>query len=566
MDVHSFNGIQVQGGSKNEQKINRKQLFQVSLAVFINLLAIHIYNWAEQLWLQNKIFSPWLGTPAEYAIVTGFILMAVSIYNSWKKFIFPWGLITCAYLVIATYYHFYGEVLHIGSFKLLSAVWKFKRTAVISMSILTFIGWASYSMLREAKNINTFFLIAGATCLLSGSLITLHIYRGNPACTYCEIIHNGRLSALLRHTSWYINEIRFLDPEQINNISCSTYLEKLDSLFPRPDQTRDFPDMYFILLESFVNPSWFEITRVSCMQPLQTFCSWDTIISPVYGGLSPQTLFEAISGIPARALFSPVEFIVMNSLPTLSLACRLKTLGYTTIIIDAARADFFNLDTAYRSLCFDSVIFLTDFNDVIKSGTIPDDSVYESTKTIISSVPSPKLVVILTIFGHYPANLNELPPADSTDSLLLNSVNIHFADHCNTVEMFANWFKRRIISLKRFNDWIQANSKNYILWAFSDHLYVLNGSVKDMYTQPSLKHVPSLLLINGKSVEFPQILPVWKAIHWIYSRAFYTKPEQHIKFASSLSTYRYAIIFSRHNKCTPDSLTMVTDATSWDET
>ncbi|NPA35120.1 MAG: LTA synthase family protein [Chlorobi bacterium] len=312
-----------------------------------------------------------------------------------------------------------------------------------------------------------------------------------------EVWTNGRLIAS------YTNSLR--------EIKATQDLEKFEYTLSEPPHRVLFPDtlqhrpnIYFILLESFLDLSRMkDVTtspypihpRLLKFLPDSTF---SLTKSPVIGGFTSQATFEMITGTPGLREFAPVEFLVFGNHPTYSLLRRFKEQGYSTWAFTATSKIYYNTPTAYKNLGFDSAIFLgalTTFQEKYENSYIPDEAVYSYFIKNFDIIPKPHFVYIVTMYGHWPWYM----PTDSDT--------ISVSPRKDPLPALANVMFRKQKLLSWLIDTILKMDSNALIVAFSDHNppFIFTHEPKWKYDAPSTYHVPILVIYKGKSISLPVV-------------------------------------------------------------
>lgn len=183
------------------------------------------------------------------------------------------------------------------------------------------------------------------------------------------------------------------------------HYQTTQSLLGSADQS-DRPNVYVIVLESFYDFSnsnfpasalpWYDRYK----QEVQPFVS--SASSSVSGGMSVNTQFEVLCGVPSQRVVELLDFYMLKKIQDPD--CLLDVvdgLGYQRAAINAGSPHYFYAGQAYDSLNFDSVEFLDphqeefDFTDVAS-----DEELFE--KLVSHDKAKPTLMYGLGLYGHYP--------------------------------------------------------------------------------------------------------------------------------------------------------------------
>ncbi len=313
-----------------------------------------------------------------------------------------------------------------------------------------------------------------------------------------ETEYNGRFRAFLVH-DWR---------HRLSGRRLRSYQYPFDRppdamLFPCTPKER--PNIYCIQLESFVDPRFWDgyrFSRSPIHPALRRHLQADTlcaVISPEYGGYSCQTTFEMLTGTPALQRISAVEFVTLDGYPTYSLPRHLEKFGYHTAFFSADRSFYYNSRMAYRSLGFDTLVYLLEIPKYYKmfrlSGkTAPDDSLYAFVLRHLDRIPKPHFVYMVTMYGHWPPRMNAAMGPDS----------VEVSPEQDIIRLYANYMYYRTRALGRFIDAILQRDSNAVVLAFADHLPPHSATHVQGYRYDRF-HVPAFLLYKGRSVDISEL-------------------------------------------------------------
>jgi phosphoglycerol transferase MdoB-like AlkP superfamily enzyme len=273
---------------------------------------------------------------------------------------------------------------------------------------------------------------------------------------------------------------------------------------------RDKRNLHILVLESFLDPRLVKGIRIQGTVISPSFAKilkesgsdeFDRVQTPIYGGSTPQTEFEILTGLPALSLAESVEFNAMEGHAISSLCAKLKTEGYRCIATIATPPQFFNSILAYKSLGFDELHFL-DGKSYLKE--VPGDPwifdgdllaqnlVYIESKFL--SRKQPILNYVLGSFGHLPfaRNLKKRPDLCTLGEGSPKSPELH---------RILNQFPYRTEALATFIGTLRSKDPQALLYLTSDHLPPIFG--KGLSYRLEDKTNASLFLDRGKRVPLP---------------------------------------------------------------
>lgn len=303
-----------------------------------------------------------------------------------------------------------------------------------------------------------------------------------------NVIKNGRIGSFIYYNNKRKNIINSLQQHPPLSISQLFYKEK----------PKRCPNIHIVLLESFLDPRKIQglvFNRSPLSERLFPFLlqqrDFSIIEAPVYGGGSPQTKFEILTGIPALALIDSIEYNLFEGNRTSSFVNALREQGYYTIASNGAKSGFYNSKLAYTGIGFDTLYYLDQ--NIYYQKSQNDDYLFDGDffkanitflKTLFSKKkPSgPILNYIVGMYGHLPFERNQKARPDiittnSSNSLLTN---------------LANQFYYRTEALALFLEELQKIDPNAIVFIASDHLPpILNR--KTTYTLDKKMNIALLL-------------------------------------------------------------------------
>jgi phosphoglycerol transferase MdoB-like AlkP superfamily enzyme len=227
----------------------------------------------------------------------------------------------------------------------------------------------------------------------------------------------------------------------------------------------------------------------------------DRVKTPIYGGSTPQTEFEVLTGLPALALAGSVEFNLMEGAPIASLCAALKAQGYRCVATIATPPQFFNSVLAYKSLGFDVVHFLDGKSYLQQIPGDPwmfDGDLLAQNLAYIEShfltKGQPVFNYLLGSFGHLPfqRNLKKRPDLCSLEEASPKSPKLL---------RILNQFRYRTEALANFLKAIRTKDPQSLFYLSSDHLPPIFGRGL-VYSLDDKVNV-SLFFDRGRRVPLP---------------------------------------------------------------
>lgn len=345
--------------------------------------------------------------------------------------------------------------------------WKRNLVAVLLIIACTF---GSGTLLVKIGSLSTFF----------GNLAYAYEDYGVP---YCFI--NTWLNTGIHKPSGYSeNTVKALfDEDQYNENGTMTLVQK--------DEDEDLPNILFLQLESFVDPSLFNnITLTKDAVPffrhlVETYSSGNLQV-PACGAGTANTEFEVMTGISVK-FFGPGEYpfkSILKNQTAESIAFDLKSLGYSTHAIHNHRALFYNRNKVFANIGYDTFTSLEYMSDVAKTpkNWAKDQILIKQIKDALNSTKEKDYIYTISVQGHgkYP-----------TEQLLSNP-KIEVTDAPNEemrakYEYYVNQIYEMDRFLKNLTEALTKYDEDVVLVLYGDHIPALDVteesySAKNLYT------------------------------------------------------------------------------------
>ncbi len=256
-------------------------------------------------------------------------------------------------------------------------------------------------------------------------------------------------------------------------------------------------NVYVILLESFIDVrdlNGITLNKNPIYPSFARFLPEDTFYyakSSYIGWGTAQTTFEVFTGVPAFHKYSDVEFAMFNAHPVPSLLQWLKQHGYSTAAFVAAGNDYYNMVNAYKSLGFDTTIFLKELPEYRDLLRVMDSTLYKfGLEYAMSNLKKPFLVYFVTMYEHWPWHEN--PPAGDTI--------ITVKPHIPEVEFIANATFWRTRDLYNLISSILKMDSSAIIVLYGDHTPPKVDWEGITYRKPH-DAVPFVIITAGKTIK-----------------------------------------------------------------
>ena len=180
-------------------------------------------------------------------------------------------------------------------------------------------------------------------------------------------------------------------------------------LLENKDVDEEYPNILFLQLESFIDPSTVEYLKLSgdtCpnFRALAEQYSSGELTVPACGAGTANVEFEVLTGLSVK-FFGPGEYpykAVLKDKPAESLAFDLKSLGYSTHAIHNHRAVFYNRNTVFANIGFDTFTSIEYMNNVVKTpkNWAKDRVLTECITDALKSTESRDMIYTISVQGH----------------------------------------------------------------------------------------------------------------------------------------------------------------------
>jgi phosphoglycerol transferase MdoB-like AlkP superfamily enzyme len=190
------------------------------------------------------------------------------------------------------------------------------------------------------------------------------------------------------------------DKGELGTMTSDTEPEKTDE---------DFPNILFLQLESFIDPTEMKNLKFSedptpFFRQLKKDYSSGYLTVPVIGGGTANTEFEAITGMSCRE-FGPGEYpykSVLKDKTVESMAFDLAELGYRTHAIHNHRGAFYDRNKVFPKLGFDDFTSIEYMNYVTKTqrGYAKDDVLTGEILGALESTEEHDYIYTISVQGH----------------------------------------------------------------------------------------------------------------------------------------------------------------------
>ena len=252
------------------------------------------------------------------------------------------------------------------------------------------------------------------------------------------------------------------------------------------DEPEKKPNILFVQLESFIDPTIVKDVEYS-KDPIPYYrqllkkCSSGYLTVPAVGAGTANVEFEAITGISAR-FFGPGEYpykSILTKETCESTAYDLRQIGYTSHAIHNHRGAFYNRNTVFANLGFDTFTCLEYMNNVVKT---PKNWAKDTilTETIIDALDSTEgsdYIYTISVQGHgkYPSEKVIEDPAIEVTKAPDEETKWEY-------EYYINQVYEMDIFVKELTNALEDYDEDVVLVLYGDHLPALDMTEEELTT------------------------------------------------------------------------------------
>ncbi len=261
------------------------------------------------------------------------------------------------------------------------------------------------------------------------------------------------------------------------------------------------PDIIVIMSEAFTDPKNFPNTFYT-KNPTKTFDSitdGHRIITPTFGGGTCNPEYEFLTGnlmllsTPGAIPFeAPDQYIPAPDIHALPYS--LKNLGYRTVAVHPYHRDFFNRDTIYPRLGFDSFITDNSMGDAPKKGLfISDDYFVDTIVNELNNTREPLFLFGISMENHY-----EYYDIKFRE----NEYNLNVTSDLNEelnggLHAYAQGIYDADVALNKLLAFLESYDRPAVLFYFGDHLPLIGTEAMPCYTETGfIEPVADLSALN----------------------------------------------------------------------
>lgn len=238
------------------------------------------------------------------------------------------------------------------------------------------------------------------------------------------------------------------------------------------------PNIIYLQLESFIDPlmvDGFEYSKdpIPNFRQLMNDYSSGYITVPAVGAGTANVEFEAITGISAR-FFGPGEYphkSVLTEETCESAAYDMKQLGYTAHAIHNHRGAFYNRNTVFKNLGFDTFTCLEYMNNVVKTpkNWAKDSVLTENILDALNETKGKDYIYTISVQGH-----GKYPTEQMIEDPEIEVTKAPDEEAKWAYEYYANQVFEMDRFIKELTDTLAKYDEDVVLVMWGDHLPALN--------------------------------------------------------------------------------------------
>ena len=288
--------------------------------------------------------------------------------------------------------------------------------AAIAGMVLLFVKGPKKDHVKRKRNLVVVILVFGLALMSTSFMIRINkveTFFGNLAyayrdygVVYCFI--NTWLNTGIGKPADYSEEMvqNIFDPDELS--------EEGTMALPQQDVDEEYPNILFLQLESFIDPEGVNSIQLSqdavpTFRRLKEEYSSGDLTVPACGAGTANVEFEVLTGLSVK-FFGPGEYpykSVLKDKPAESLAFDLKSLGFAAHAIHNHRAVFYNRNTVFANMGFDTFTSVEYMNYVRRTpkNWAKDKVLIGCITDALASTEERDMIYTISVQGHgkYPS-------------------------------------------------------------------------------------------------------------------------------------------------------------------
>lgn len=255
-------------------------------------------------------------------------------------------------------------------------------------------------------------------------------------------------------------------------------------LLEQKDEDEKYPNILFLQLESFIDPenvNCIELTEdaIPNFRALSKEFSSGELTVPACGAGTANVEFEVLTGLSVK-FFGPGEYpykAVLKDKPAESLAFDLKSLGYDTHAIHNHRAVFYNRNTVFSNIGFDTFTSLEYMKNVVKTpkNWAKDQVLVECITDALNYSDARDMIYTISVQGHgqYPTEQVLQNPTIQVTDAPSEELKWKWEYYVNQIHEMDKFIKELTDALSEFDEPV-------ILAMYGDHIPAIDLTEEDL--------------------------------------------------------------------------------------
>lgn len=255
-------------------------------------------------------------------------------------------------------------------------------------------------------------------------------------------------------------------------------------LLTQKDEDEEHPNILFLQLESFIDPMTIQSITLSqdpCpnfRRLMQTYSSADLTV-PACGAGTANVEFEVLTGLSVK-FFGPGEYpykAVLKEKTGESLAYDLDSLGYTSHAIHNHRAVFYNRNSVFANMGFDTFTSVEYMKNVEKTpkNWAKDDVLTECITDALDSTDGRDMIYTISVQGH-----GKYPPEQVLQNPVIEVTAAPSEELKWKYEYYVNQIYEMDQFIKALTDTLAKREEPTVLVMYGDHIPALDMTEDDL--------------------------------------------------------------------------------------
>ena len=255
-------------------------------------------------------------------------------------------------------------------------------------------------------------------------------------------------------------------------------------LLTQKDEDEKHPNILFLQLESFIDPMTIQSIQLSqdpCpnfRRLMQTYSSGELTV-PACGAGTANVEFEVLTGLSVK-FFGPGEYpykAVLKEKTGESLAYDLDSLGYTSHAIHNHRAVFYNRNSVFANMGFDTFTSVEYMKNVEKTpkNWAKDDVLTECITDALDSTDGRDMIYTISVQGH-----GKYPPEQVLQNPVIEVTAAPSEELKWKYEYYVNQIYEMDQFIKALTDTLAKREEPTVLVMYGDHIPALDMTEDDL--------------------------------------------------------------------------------------